>query len=371
MLKRAVIIASFIWCAAGGWYFAHYQERHVASSRLNNETPIEPLRITVAPTSAAGKGFDFEDRSHFDQSNCSLPATTVVTKADTPVIYHWKDERGGQYYGDRPPVGSNATTYQPQLPSRLEYFNLSIEHRGKINTVDVRSQLTPQVHGIYQILGEMIGSNRLRKVNLNIALYPDRNSYLRFAQSVTGRNMSNTAGFYSSRLNEAATYIQATPDETMEIARHESTHVIVGGVLGLAPVWLNEGLAEYFSLISISGFSKKVSEKASSLALAREGVAQGYPRNLAALLSLDSDEWRSARQASHYAISWALVYFLMSSAEGKTAIGDLMQRLADDYCRRIDTMAILDASYPGGINKLQQDFYRWLGNGAGKAPHYY
>jgi hypothetical protein len=268
------------------------------------------------------------------------------------------------------PVSTAATNASP-APQHNGYFNLAVEYRGQVDAPYIHSELTPQVDGIYHILSELLGPQRLRKVDLKLALYPDRDSYVHYAGTVTGRDMSHSGGFYSKQRNEAVTYVHASAHQTLELLKHESTHALVTAVLGAAPKWLNEGLAEYFSMLSIAGHDKEVRVKTAWLKIARESTQRGYFSNLDALLTLDAEGWRRGQMENHYALSWALVYFLMSSDAGKASIGAMLQQFADHYCQPMDSVAALGNRYPGGTAQLQQDFYSWLGDEAAGQPHYY
>jgi hypothetical protein len=386
-LKRSTSLGFIALCALAGWHFTHPNAWKAlrpksaavavtvfATQAPSQSQPNEALTVALAAnpqaTATAVQG-QAPSLGHLGAPSCALPTTSALTTVSTPDIYRWTDEQGQLHYGDKPSAAGHAEAHVPAQLSRVEYFNLAIEYRGEISAPYFRNQLTPQVNGIYQILSELLGQQRLRKVDLNIALYPDRESYLHYADQVAGHSMSNTGGFYSSKLNAAVTYIYPSPHHTLEVAKHESTHVIAAGVLGMTPLWLNEGMAEYFSLLGITGLYKEITPHTDWLALARQSVASGYPQNLTNLLSLDSAGWHSAYEPNHYAVSWALVYFLMSSKEGKVSIANLLHQLSDHYCQPIDSASLLSRSYPGGLEPLQADFYEWLDDEEAKKPHYH
>lgn len=219
------------------------------------------------------------------------------------------------------------------------------------------------------MLARLVGEHNLRKVDLNLVIYPNRATYLQYANSSTGRNMERTSGFYSARNNEAVTYIQPRREATLNTARHEATHVIVTGILGLVPPWLNEGLAEYFSFLDIIGQVERVTADETALQLARASLRSGYPRRLRDFLSLGSEEWGGARQSTHYALAGGLLFFLMDNTERRRVLAALLSTTAAQYCRKLDTSALLDEFYPGGIASLERDFTNWLPDTRPKAPH--
>lgn len=104
---------------------------------------------------------------------------------------------------------------------------------------------------MYEILADMVGQARLKQVDLNVVIFPDWNSYLEYATAVSGQEMVNSGGFYTNASNEAVTYSYADDEQTLAVTRHEAAHVILNGMLAAGPLWLHEGLAEYFELLSM------------------------------------------------------------------------------------------------------------------------
>src|SRR5690606_14525496 len=129
---------------------------------------------------------------------------------------------------------------------------------------------------------------------------------------------------------------------TMLAALHESTHVIVAGILGLVTPWMHEGLAEYFSHLDVVAQVERVTADEAALQLARTSLRSGYPRRLRDFLSLDPDEWRGAEQSVHYALAEGLLFFMMGNDERRRVLSALFGTTAAQYCRQLDTNALLD-----------------------------
>jgi hypothetical protein len=324
--------------------------------------------IAAPPTSAVTGSFVQENAA---EQVCALPATQAVTTPAEPSIYRWTDADGVTHFSDAQPPGAAAERYDPDTAARPAYFALNIDYRGRSSVPFFRDELTAQATGIYKILADLLGSARLRQVNLNIVLLADEAAYLQYALASTGRNLASTGGFYSSATNEAVTYLYTERARTTEVSRHEATHVIATGILGIVPLWLNEGLAEYFAGLSVQGQYSQVGVRAHLLQLARATRASGYPGTLRDFLTLDAAGWNSAWLENHYALGWALVYFLMDSNDGHAALAALMQQMADQYCRPLNGVATLAQAYPGGLAALEQQFYAWLDRPGTKTPHIY
>lgn len=183
--------------------------------------------------------------------------------------------------------------------------------------------------------------------------------------------MVNSGGFYTNANNQAVTYIYQDDQQTLAVTRHEATHVILNGMLAAGPLWLHEGLAEYFELLSMRQQYTQITPNEDWLNLARSSIDSGYPASLADYLDAPPEEWRGQRQAVNYALGWSLVYFLLDNNAGRRAFSALLQKLADDYCTPTNSTVQLNLNYPGGIPALEEDFYAWLNDDADKRAHTY
>ncbi|MEX2366845.1 MAG: DUF1570 domain-containing protein, partial [Pseudohongiellaceae bacterium] len=179
----------------------------------------------------------------------------------------------------------------------------------------------------------------------------------------------NTGGYYSSGNNTAVTYRYAEDEMTLAVARHEAVHVILYGMLGITPMWLNEGLAEYFEQLSISSQYSRIDSNERWLAMARAAVDGGYPARFRDFLSLSNKQWNAEFVESNYALAGSFVYFLMESRQGRTALSAIMGELAKNYCRSVNSVGIFEQRYPGGLVQLRRDFYDWLNDSRQKRPH--
>jgi hypothetical protein len=130
-----------------------------------------------------------------------------------------------------------------------------------------------------------------------------------------------------------------------EDLRHEVTHAYLHAVLDALPLWLDEGLAEYFEAPrSQRGFHRSHVERL--LARMRQ---TGWQPNLRRLEQLNPE--RDLNQ-DDYAECWAWVHFLLESRPETAEV--LRSYLAD--LRRSDPAsplsARLDQSQPGAAEQL-------------------
>lgn len=126
-------------------------------------------------------------------------------------------------------------------------------------------------------------------------------------------------------------YFIGTPDElavyacwghqVQEDLRHEYTHGLLHASLANVPLWLDEGLAEYFE---VAGPTPGQVNREYATKLAAE-VQNGWSPSLQRLEQLEKVE---QMQRADYRESWAWVHFLMhASPESKQILVDHLQEL--------------------------------------------
>ncbi len=131
---------------------------------------------------------------------------------------------------------------------------------------------------------------------------------------------SNTVGFFQS--GEDVNYITLTTEldgsqDAFNIIFHEYTHLLVNNTSGVVPTWFNEGLAEYYSTLTIDEDQK--------VRLGRPIPSHVYllrERRMLPLRTLFEVDSKSpyynetAKQSVFYAQAWALVHYMILGRGG-------------------------------------------------------
>lgn len=334
-----------------------------------DSTNVVPTRPTAQQRMEAA--FVVEQIEALPDFSCSMAPVREVVEARANRIYQWRDQNGQVHFSDSHPAGVTAAEFDARQPTALEYFQLDIDFRGGNAVPFFRNQVQAQATSMYRILSDMLGTERLKQVDLNVIIFPDRGSYQQYALATGGEGLVNSGGFYTNATNEAVTYAYGNDEETLAVTRHEAAHVMLNGMLATGPLWLHEGMAEYFEQLSMREQITQIAPNTAWLQIARTSISNGYPSALSDYLDAAPEDWRGARQNVHYALAWSLVYFLLDNNEGRRALSALLQRTADDYCTLTNSVVQLNLNYPGGIPALQENFYAWLSNDAVKRAHIY
>jgi len=126
---------------------------------------------------------------------------------------------------------------------------------------------------------------------------------------------------------EQIAYFLSRRDETMEFASHEYIHVVLMRTFGPLPIWVNEGLAEFFSNFLPHERGATIGRPIQwHVARLRQGM---MPLDELLGLSGESPEYSGGeRTGLIYAQSWALVHALVFDPAGSDRLGVLLRRLA-------------------------------------------
>lgn len=304
-------------------------------------------------------GLVFGGGHGFVRYHCIRPETSKIATQEQ-LVYQWEDALGNSHMGDRPPPSDDVRNLRRVSLTSKKSFELKLNEEQANLPAFARDRFQSEITQIYSILEKDWQLDNLRQTHINLRLIDDQERYNDYQQKLAP-SLGTTSGFYSPRHNEAVIHTAGYAQRTYSITRHEVTHAILAGLYGQLPTWFNEGVAEYFTGMALSGQSKVIpvaEHHIRTLEIAHK--AQRLP-DLRIFFDVASDAWyQDVNKADRYAMSWALVFFLRSHAEGQVVMKQFMDTLGNNFCKPIDTAAFFDAHYPGRLDSLQKKWLSWL-----------
>lgn len=226
-------------------------------------------------------------------------------------------------------------------------------------------------------------------------VFNSRDSYAKYSQSELGASAESIIGYYSLRSNRVTMYdltgveslrgpgdrrgtaaqinkVLARPEAEQIVATiiHEATHQIAFNS-GLQtrfadiPLWLSEGLAEYFEtpdLQNAKGWRTINAVNSSRLVRFREYLARRTADSLKSLI-VDDKRLRDARTAlDAYAEAWALNYYLIHQHPKQylaylQMLSEKKQFFWDDPQTRLDEF---QSAFGDNLGQLDADFVRQM-----------
>ena len=179
----------------------------------------------------------------------------------------------------------------------------------------------PAIRGLKSIEDDVEASLGIRAradvVPVEVYILDDRESFTHFLRFYYP-DLPPRRAFFVSQGTQRAVYTYFG-DRLGEDMRHEATHALLNVAVGDLPLWLDEGLAEYFE-----GPENRHGKNPEHLERLPGDLASGWRPDLARLETL-----KSVREMTptDYREAWAWVHYLLKgSNEGKTV---LLRYLAD------------------------------------------
>jgi tetratricopeptide (TPR) repeat protein len=192
---------------------------------------------------------------------------------------------------------------------------------GNANENDMRKVIT-HLEQFRQVLSLIFPDSRIATpVPTTVYIFKNHESFNPYKPRYKGKTREAVAGYFISGadMNVIALTIDTRYSNPYEVIFHEYEHFVLRNNLDRIPLWLNEGLAEFYSTFDATDDNLKIS------------IGSPPPRHyitlkqtsllpLKTLLAVDhkSRYYNDGEKAGiFYAESWALVHYLLLGADGK------------------------------------------------------
>jgi len=137
---------------------------------------------------------------------------------------------------------------------------------------------------------------------IEILLFRDRSAYQRYVSLRIPEGAQRPALFVKGGGNPGRVYAYRSRDLAVNL-RHETTHALLHSALPFVPLWLDEGLAEYFEVPAAERLHDNPHMRSTKLAVR----FKGRPR----LEDVEGRRNMSEMGGKEYRESWAWVHFML------------------------------------------------------------
>ena len=197
------------------------------------------------------------------------------------------------------------------------------DHAGTVRDV------ATEIEQFREVVGRLVGTTRPPTLPTVVYVFGTRKAMEPYLPLYNGRPLA-VAGFYSPDRDVNRIIMTAEQRETSTaVAYHEYTHLLLGNAVRGMPVWLGEGVAEYFSTfrMTLGGRSAEAGHPiAWHILLLRERwvpIMELLDTQHSSKLYNEGD-----RRTIFYAESWALTHFILSQLpNGRSAINTYISRV--------------------------------------------
>jgi len=208
--------------------------------------------------------------------------------------------------------------------SEAAWTRLLTEHFtfiGDASERDIREAAQRMEHFSTVLKTVMTNAGEGTPVPTVVVVFADEKSFTPFKPLYQGKPLERIAGYFQP--GEASNYItmlQAQEDHALRIAFHEYTHAVTANTLSNLPVWLMEGLAQFYEMTEDrSGGRRALIGVVPPEHLATLRQMEFMP--LDALMAVDhaSPTYNEGdRRGLFYAESWAVVHYLTLGSRARS-----------------------------------------------------
>jgi hypothetical protein len=207
-------------------------------------------------------------------------------------------------------------------------------------------------------------SNWTIKDGARVVVFSNRDDFREYSRTATGMTHAGLAGYCHLKTDEDGNtfyeLVSYEHDGLWRVLAHEGFHQFIGYELGLEiPVWLNEGMAQYFENCAVKyGRLVPGGIDRTKLAVAQALIEQRRAPAVGDLLAMDRATFYANAQAT-YPTSWALVYYLMTR-DGSYYLSGSFRRYLQDLKFNRDSAASFRKRFGRDSAQWQTDFYRYI-----------
>ena len=286
-------------------------------------------------------------------------------------IFQWRDDNGKLHFGDRPPEQVDSKKITQRTSPIMQELEITVLRQDFTLPDGIHDNTLQAIRNIYRRYRNDFGLDLHGTAQVNLYLFEQQADFRQWMVDRIGSSNANYAGVFIPSRNEVAVWRWGDDQDVAQTILHESSHVLLYQLSPASPVWLHEGLAQYFQTLQVQPDGRlKVSALPDAQARIRQWMDEGRLITLRQYLSLGDTQWRRMAHeldAIPYTVAWATTAFLMSKPVGRSTLRQLLQEL--EKTDRRPTLRRIDQIYPGGLTRLEYDFFRWAQSDM--APHWY
>jgi tetratricopeptide (TPR) repeat protein len=214
----------------------------------------------------------------------------------------------------------------------------------------------------HSAFGRLVSRNVLdSSVPTTVVVFRDDASFTPFKPLYQGRP-ANVAGYFQpgDDVNYIAMSLDLSERDPFSVAFHEYVHLHLRDNVPGVPVWLNEGLAEFYGSLQFSGGEAVLGATLPYMRLLRS--QELLP--LETLLSIDQRSPHYNEQDKtgiFYGESWALVHYLMLGGPGRQ---DQFKRFLHQVGRGDNVMKALENSFGMTLDTIEKELGAYIRQGA-------
>lgn len=231
-------------------------------------------------------------------------------------------------------------------------WNMSEAVKNKINTG------TWILQGIYNNIFDLhFSSDFVAKIRI----FGDEKYFFGYQRMAS--TTSSNSGFYTSKTKEAVTYWRKNTTAMLALVLHETSHALTHNVISSLPLWLDEGIAEYFESSLLGDDALIVIPPKEKDRVIKQRLLWNSVMDLPSFVKISDQDWHNYENLPDNparGLAWSIVYYLMETNLGRVVLKKTLHYLNKSGDQPRACFQALDLYYPGGVRQLEKDWHEWI-----------
>lgn len=215
---------------------------------------------------------------------------------------------------------------------------------------------------------------------VTLIIFDDRDKYNQYFKDKFGTD-AIADGYFSLGDNECVVWKNTDVKQMLNVLFHETQHLLMSHHYPNCPMWLNEGLSQYFQGLNVIGKKKRIYVTNDCKQWNVHWLKRGFPVEPKKYVNLDYDQWnelRSTDVTAAYSIGYSMTFFLMEGSHNRKVLknivlecqkdyeteDEIIERRGKKYLRKKvlskPSTEVLGEFYPGGYDEFEKDWRRWI-----------
>jgi hypothetical protein len=182
-----------------------------------------------------------------------------------------------------------------------------------------------------EALGRVIpGADTPAAVPTVVVVFGSHNAFAPYRPRFNGKPISLSGYFFANEDTNIVSFPDVDRAQSLRTIFHEYVHLVLANATHGLPIWLSEGLAEYYSTFEMLDNGRRAvvgRTVLSHLQLLNQRRLMPIPE-LLAVQTNSSDYNEGTRQSLFYAQSWALVHMLLSDDKLRAGLAEYTKLVA-------------------------------------------
>ena len=215
---------------------------------------------------------------------------------------------------------------------------------------------------------------------VTLVIFNDRDKYNMYFRDRFGSD-ALADGYFSLSDNECVVWKNKDVKDMLNVLFHETQHLLMAHHYPHCPMWLNEGLSQYFQGLNVIGRNKRIYVTDNCKEWNMKWLREGFSIEPKEYIDLGFLEWNELRERDvlpAYLIGYSMTLFLMENSHNREVLNGILSEAKKDFDTEEviikkggkeyvynkpkvrPSSQVIDEHYPGGYSEFERNWKRWI-----------